>query len=159
MKIRLSLRQAVGSLLPTRYQHGVTEHTDMSQGSPTVSPFLLYYATVLLTRQSPSHSPPDPQYSIGLVPPVIDLYNMVLTSTDKPYMPTLSPTYLYVMIYIHQSKSKSSSLSLYFSIFLLILLESTQVIKSSMFRVTKNAGSVMTSGPALTWPCSMKLFA
>ena len=58
-----------------------------------------------------------------------------------------------------QSKSKSSNLSLYFSIFLLILLESTQVIRSSIFRVTKNAGSVMTSGPALTCPCSMKPFA
>lgn len=41
----------------------------------------------------------------------------------------------------------------------LILLESTQVTKSSMFRVTMNAGSVTTSVPTRTWPCSMNVVA
>ncbi|RUP43710.1 hypothetical protein BC936DRAFT_136830 [Jimgerdemannia flammicorona] len=51
------------------------------------------------------------------------------------------------------------TLSLYLSIFLLILLVSTQVTKSSMFLLTRNAGSVMVSGPTRMWPCSTKVTA
>lgn len=46
------------------------------------------------------------------------------------------------------NKSKSSRASLYFITLRLIFDESTHVIKSSMLRVTWNAGSVTTSGPA-----------
>lgn len=41
----------------------------------------------------------------------------------------------------------------------LILLESTQVTKSSIFLVTRNAGSVTTSVPTRTCPCSMNVIA
>ena len=51
-----------------------------------------------------------------------------------------------------QANSKSSSSSLYARTFLLILEVSTHVTKSSMFFVTRNAGSVTVSGPTLTWP-------
>lgn len=53
------------------------------------------------------------------------------------------------------SRSKSSSFSLYRRTFLLILLPSTHVTKSSMLLVTKNAVSVIVSGPTRTWPCSI----
>ena len=77
------------------------------------------------------------------------------------------------------NRSKSSIASRYFMMFFLILEESTQVTKSSMFLdsrsvhqvrshvvhdrdsylVTKKAGSVTTSVPTLTWPCSINLLA
>lgn len=43
--------------------------------------------------------------------------------------------------------------------FLLIFEESTQVMKSSMFLVTRKAGSVTASGPTRTCPCSMYVTA
>jgi len=55
--------------------------------------------------------------------------------------------------------SKSSNLSLYFCTVLLTLLLSTQVTKSSIPLVTKNAGSVTTFGPTRTCPCSMNVIA
>lgn len=57
------------------------------------------------------------------------------------------------------SRSKSSNFSLYFKIFLLILLPSTQVTKSSILLVTRNAVSVIVSVPTLTCPCSIILVA
>jgi len=59
----------------------------------------------------------------------------------------------------HHSRSKSSSSSLYLAIVRLSLEVSTQVTKSSMCRVTRNAGSVIVSGPTLTWPCSTNFTA
>lgn len=56
-------------------------------------------------------------------------------------------------------RSKSSKFSRYCIIFRLILLESTHVTKSSMFLVTRYAGSVTTSDPTRTWPCSMNVTA
>lgn len=76
------------------------------------------------------------------------------------------------------NKSKSSSLSRYLRIFRLIFEESTHVTKSSIFLVTRKAGSVTTSVPHLkisvssiygtnettviaylTCPCSMNFVA
>ena len=57
------------------------------------------------------------------------------------------------------SKSKSSNFSLYRRIFLLIFDPSTQVTKSSMLLVTKNAVSVIGSVPTRTWPCSINFVA
>ena len=57
------------------------------------------------------------------------------------------------------SKSKSSSLSLYFAILVRILDESTQVTKSCIDLVTRNAESVTTVGPTRTWPCSISRVA
>ena len=56
-------------------------------------------------------------------------------------------------------RSKSSNLWRYLRMLRLILLESTQVTKSSMPLVTRKAGSVTTSVPTLTWPCSINLIA
>ena len=56
-------------------------------------------------------------------------------------------------------KSKSSLMSLYSITCFLIFDVSVQVTKSSMFLVTRKAGSIITSGPTLTWPCSMYLTA
>jgi len=60
---------------------------------------------------------------------------------------------------LNHSKSKSSNFSLYLSIFLLILLPSTHVTKSSLPRVTRNAVSVTVSVPTLTCPCSIIVVA
>lgn len=51
--------------------------------------------------------------------------------------------------------TKRLTSSLYFIIVLLRALVSTQVTKSSMWRVTSIAGSVTGVGPTRTWPCSM----
>ena len=59
----------------------------------------------------------------------------------------------------HYNKSKSSNSFRYPSTARLTLLSSTQVTKSSMFLLTKKAGSFTTSVPTLTCPCSMNLFA
>jgi hypothetical protein len=60
---------------------------------------------------------------------------------------------------ILHSRSKSSNFSRYRKMFLLILLPSTQVTKSSMLLVTRNAVSVIVSVPTLTCPCSMIVVA
>lgn len=66
---------------------------------------------------------------------------------------------LYVRMMSEGPRSKglgerTAVLTLYFWTCRLILDVSTQVTKSSMLRVTRNAGSVMVSGPTRTWPCS-----
>jgi len=53
------------------------------------------------------------------------------------------------------SNSKSSNSSLYFMICLLILLPTVHVTKSSIFLVTRYAGSVTVSAMTRTWPCSI----
>ena len=58
-----------------------------------------------------------------------------------------------------QAKSKSSLWSPYSITCFLIFDVSVQVTKSSMFLVTRKAGSVITSGPTRMWPCSMNLTA
>ena len=70
----------------------------------------------------------------------------------SPISPTHQPM-------LPHSKSKSSNFSRYLKIFLLILLPSTQVTKSSILLVTKNAVSVIVSVPTLTCPCSMIVVA
>lgn len=73
-------------------------------------------------------------------------YNVLYAALGGP----LQLLFGVVLQCINHRRSKSSNLSLYLSTFLLILLLSTHVTKSSMFLVTMNAGSVTTSGPTLT---------
>ena len=78
-----------------------------------------------------------------------DPFNSKPMQTNQPYQPPTNS----------HSKSKSSSLSRYCKIFLLILLPSTQVTKSSIDLVTNRAVSVVVSVPTLTCPCSMSFVA
>ena len=79
--------------------------------------------------------------------------------TIQPFLPNFYVVQGGHTSHPHHSKSKSSNFSLYLKIFLLIFDPSTQVTKSSIPLVTKNAVSVIGSVPTRTWPCSISLVA
>jgi hypothetical protein len=61
---------------------------------------------------------------------------------------------LYATSSVEEERRRGRGLTLYFWTCRLSLEVSTQVTKSSMFLVTRNAGSVIVSGPTRTCPCS-----